>query len=116
MGWTEHFSLVHQRMEWAGLDSEGLGSEGTSNKMCSQWRLLLDVKQLKAHLAKKEGMNECFPFLSGNYGKMTESGVPWVLFPPSSLFCILLLLLPLFPEKKDTKLKGDIYSLCKVSK
>lgn len=73
MGWAEHFSLLHQRMEWAGLDPGGLGPERTSNKMCTQWHLLVDVKQIKAHLAKiKEGMNECFPFLFGNYGKMTE--------------------------------------------
>lgn len=65
------------------IDSGGLGSERTSSRMCSQWHLLVDVKQLQAHLAKiKEGMNECFPFLSGNFGEITEVGVSWVVFSP----------------------------------
>lgn len=113
MPWAERFSLLHRRMEWAGLDPGGLGPETASSKMCTQWHFLVDVKlKLKADLAKikkkKKGVNEYFPFLFGNCGKITELGVSWVFFhpPPSSLSCILLHLLPFFLKKKDTKGKG----------
>lgn len=74
-------------MEWAGLDPGGLRPEKTSDRISTHW-LLVDVKQLKAYFTKtKEGINECFPFLFGNNGKMTELGVSLVFFP--SFFFVL---------------------------
>lgn len=114
---SEHFSLLHQRMEWAGLDPGGLGPDSKQQNVHTvAFSSGLKLK-LKADLAKiKKGVNEYFPYLFGNCGKITELGVSWVFFPPFFLSCVLLHLLPLFPEEKRYKRERTFYSLCKVSK
>ena len=103
-GWAALFSLLHRRMEGAGVDPGGLGAEKVGDKMCRQWCLLVDVEQLEAHLAKTQGGANGFHFCLKMTKKMLELGVSWVVFfPSSSLSCILLLLLPLFPEEKRYK-------------
>lgn len=51
-------------------------------------------------------MNEYFPYLFGNCGKITELGVSWVFFSP--FFCLAFCLICYFYslKKKDTKGKG----------